>query len=613
MIGDPAAVVAAILAVSAAVSASALPCTLWWGVALAGAASLSASRIALVGRGVGRSSAGLFRQRMGTAVASRSLRGPGCAPPAHSGAGLRFVSGGAVLVVAGLSGLRAEVDLAGLARPLPARLDTVAELGEDPVVETFGTRVLLVADGRRWTSTVPRELEWALEGRRMGDRIHIRAHPRPLLGAPAGWVRSEHLAGRLQVSEIRPAGSARPWFAQANALLERLERGAGSFDHDSRSLFLGLVVGDDRGQSDLTRHRFRVAGLTHLLAVSGQNVAFLLAVLAPMSSRLAFRWRTALGVAALAGFVVLTRAEPSVLRAATMAGVALWASASGRSVRPLRVMAVAVVALLLADPLLVHAIGFRLSIGATLGLVLLTRPLQARLPGPPWLTLPLAVTLAAQAGAMPVMAATFGASSVLAVPANLLAEPAAGLVMMAGLTVGLVAGVVREDIAAVLQAPVRVLVWWIDTVAREASQLSVPPLGPQGWLALVAGGAVGVLLWRRHGARAVGRAFVVSLLPLMVLTRPPGPFPQAVELAGGAVLIDGCAGRVVVLEKGARLGEEVLQALSELGVARVELLVSPESDAGVTDVALQLRADVGPATEGVLTPRARGSPCRFAS
>ena len=53
----------------------------------------------------------------------------------------------------------------------------------------------------------------------------------------------------------------------------RLAAGVGSFDERARSLYLGLVVGDDRAQDDLARFRFQATGLGHLLAVSGQNVA----------------------------------------------------------------------------------------------------------------------------------------------------------------------------------------------------------------------------------------------------------------------------------------------------------------------------------------------------
>ena len=65
-----------------------------------------------------------------------------------------------------------------------------------------------------------------------------------------------------------------------------VEAGLGSFDPDDRALFLGIVFGDDRGQSELEQFRFRASGLGHLTAVSGQNVAFVLVAASPLLRRL---------------------------------------------------------------------------------------------------------------------------------------------------------------------------------------------------------------------------------------------------------------------------------------------------------------------------------------
>lgn len=569
MIDDRTAVLAAVVAAGSALGAARLPGWLPPAVAVAGAVLLFAGR-------------------------RRGLSGPPDgrrSPPRGTGDGVRVAIGGVgLLAVVGAAVLwRADVDLAGLAQEPSQEIDCVAELGGDPEAAPYGTRIEVVAEGRRWTAVVPRRLEWALRDLRMGDRVRLRATTAPLTGAPVGWVRSRHLAGRLRVTDIEPTGGTPAWFTAANALLGRLERGAGSFSDAHRSLYLGLVVGDDRGQSELTRHRFRVAGLTHLLAVSGQNVAFLLAVLAPLRRRLGARARLGAGLAVVVSFVVLTRAEPSVLRAATMAALALWATSAGRRAPGLRVVSVATVLLLLADPMLIHSVGFQLSMAATLALVVLARPLHERLPGPDWLRLPLSVTLSAQAGALPVMAAHFGTTSLVAVPANLLAEPAAGAVMMTGLTSGVAAGLLRSEVAAVVQWPTRALVWWVDSVARVASQLSMPPLALWAWGLLAAVGALAVLVHRRGGP-AVAAPVVVAAL--VVLCRPPGPLRQDVALGSGATLVERCGARMLVLDGGAAV-IDVLGALASRGIGRVDAVVA--DGAGVpAEVSTQLRARVLP-------------------
>lgn len=498
------------------------------------------------------------------------------------------ISGLAVLaVIFTVVSARAHQDLAGLDVELPARMQGIAEIGSDPQASQFGTRFELVLDGRRWSATAGRGVEGGVSQLRTGDRVRVQARVRPLDDAPRGWVLSRHLAGRLEVSEAEQLPGTRPWYRGANAVHELLERGAASMDPEHRALYLGLAVGDDRRQSELTRFHFRASGLTHLLAVSGQNLVFVFAVLSPLSRRLTLRARWVLGVAAVLGFVLVTRAEPSVLRAATMAVLGLTASGTGRRVSGIRLLGLAVVLLLVGDPMLAHSVGFRLSVAATGGLVLFTRRIEEHLVGPPALRLPLAVTLAAQLGAVPVMAATFGKVSVVAIPANLLAEPAAAAVMTLGLSTGLLSGLVREELAWVLQVPVRLAVWWVDTVATLCARLSLPPSGVVAWAVLVGCSLGAIRLWRTRGHAVVGRSVALAVLPMVALLRPPLPGAGAApELPVGAELRGECSSWVLVLGPG-RLQEsaavEILEGLWRVGVSRVDAVVV---DAVVADSAL---------------------------
>ena len=185
---------------------------------------------------------------------------------------------------------------------------------------------------------------------------------------------------------------------------------------------------------------FRAAGLTHILAVSGQNVAFVMVLVAPVLARLRFGPRLVVTLAVLAGFALVTRFEPSVLRATAMAGVAATGAALGRPASSVRVLALGVGGVLLVDPLLATSLGFRLSVAGAAGIIVGAARIERVLPGlagwrrrcrsrwPPswrwrrswW--------------------AALGAVPVASLPANLLALPAAGPVMVWGLTGGLAAG-----------------------------------------------------------------------------------------------------------------------------------------------------------------------------
>ena len=125
----------------------------------------------------------------------------------------------------------------------------------------------------------------------------------------------------------------------ANGLRRTLERGAVSLPGQERALFTGFVLGDARGQSQATADDFRNAGLTHLLVVSGENVAFVLALAGPLLRLLGLRGRFVAGLLVLVAFGVLVRWEPSVLRAEAMAALALLASTMGRPASGLRLLA----------------------------------------------------------------------------------------------------------------------------------------------------------------------------------------------------------------------------------------------------------------------------------
>ena len=155
---------------------------------------------------------------------------------------------------------------------------------------------------------------------------------RPPPARQAAWLRSRHIVGVVEVTRVTVVGDGSPLARSANRVREVLARGARTMDPVDRSLYLGFVVGDDRAQPPELVDTFRQAGLGHLSAVSGQNVALALAVVAPVLRRLSHRARWAATVGVIAWFTVLTRFEPSVLRASVMAALAATAVLTGRPI-----------------------------------------------------------------------------------------------------------------------------------------------------------------------------------------------------------------------------------------------------------------------------------------
>lgn len=429
------------------------------------------------------------------------------------------VAAGAVVAVVGLLGRRPAVLVvgagllatglgaaawSGLDPPPPAHIEGGALLVSDPETVNGAVRVDLSIGGRRveaWARGAPAA---ALRQRLGGEAVVVRGQLRPVPDDARAWLVPRHIAARFDVQAVRPWSAGSLAARAANGLRRTMATGAEVLEPDHRSLLLGVVIGDDREQSDELEEAFRGAGLTHLLAVSGSNVALVLALARPLLERLGLRGRWAATLALIGFFGLLTRWEPSVLRASAMAALACTSFTVGRPASRLRLLALAVSGAVMVDPLLVHALGFQLSVGATAGIALLAGPL-ARVRGPRWLVEPLAVTVAAQIGVAPIAIPAFGGVPLASLPANLLAGPAAGPLTAWGLTSGVLAGVAGPPFDAWLHVPTSWLTGWLAGVARWADSL---PLGDvRAGHAIVAGFVAGgvMLVRRRRAGRAVRR------------------------------------------------------------------------------------------------------------
>lgn len=395
----------------------------------------------------------------------------------------------AVATVIVVAGARSATEWRALGEPRLGPVSAPARLVTDPDPVGRALKVVLEVEGQRFESWARGSPARRLRNLLAGEVVWVEGERRP---GPAGaWRAARHVVGSLALERVGERSPAAPVFRAANRVRRLLEQGARTLPDADRSLFAGLVYGDDRFQSRELLTAFRASGLSHLTAVSGQNVAFVLAAAGPGLRRLRPwpRWLATLGL--IGWFAVLTRFEPSVLRAATMAGLAATAYVTGRERSPVRLVALAVVLLVVVDPLLVWSVGWWLSTTATLGLAVSATRLEQVLPGPRWLAAPLAVTLAAQVGVLPVTVLVFGRPPAVALVANLLAVPVAGAVMLTGLPLALVASQLPDGLAAVVLWLPGIGVRWVATVARLAA------LAPRGhfdaavWLGLVA-----VVAWR---------------------------------------------------------------------------------------------------------------------
>lgn len=363
---------------------------------------------------------------------------------------------------------------------------------DDPQPYESATRVIVEIESERfeiWSRGRAQQIR--VRSWRAGEWVVMSGVRRSLDAERSGRVAWQHVVGEFELrwaSDVDPGGVVS---RASNRVRAAIERAADVLPDGDGALYRGLVVGDDRDQPRAMIERFRASGLSHLTAVSGQNVAFVLAACGPLLRRLRPMPRWVVTVAVIGWFAALTRFEPSILRAGTMAALSATAYATGRERAPLRILAVAVTGLLLVDPLLAWSVGFWLSVGATAGVTTVGPWIAERCSALGVMAMPFGVTLGAQAGVVVPAVLVFGRLPLVSVPANLLAVPVASAVMLYGLPAGLVAGWVPV-LAGPLMMPVRLGTRWVDTVAALGERLEPePPWSWIGWAVLAA--AVGVV------------------------------------------------------------------------------------------------------------------------
>jgi len=204
----------------------------------------------------------------------------------------------------------------------------------------------------------------------------------------------------------------------------------------------GFVLGEDEGVDERTKEDFRRSGLSHLLAVSGENVTLLALLAMPLLGALGIPLRERLlwVLALIAVYVPVAGAGPSIQRAGVMGALGVLATLGGRRGSRLYALALAAMVTLAIDPGVAADVGWQLSFAAVLGILLLATPLRraivARLGPGRWrraLAEGVAVTVAATLATAPLIAFHFETLSTTTLAANVLAMPAVAPAMWLGM------------------------------------------------------------------------------------------------------------------------------------------------------------------------------------
>ncbi|HET7388545.1 MAG TPA: ComEC/Rec2 family competence protein [Nocardioidaceae bacterium] len=512
--------------------------------------------------------------------------------------GRRLLTGAACLLaaaaVAVAAGVRAEANRSG---PVPelaavgAYVELHAKVTSDPVlregrfapyVMTRLTVTRVTGRGRTYRTHAPVLVLADPSWRRVRLGSTVSAAGR--LARPDSSDLSAVLSTSRPPAQLTPPAATYDAAARVRAAIRAAVAPAGP---EERALIPALVVGDDQQMSAQVVADFRTCGLTHLTAVSGTNLTLVVGFLLIVARALGVRARglTVVGLLGVAGFVVLARPEPSVIRAAAMGSVALLGMGRLGRERGVRGLGVAVFALMLFDPWLATSIGFVLSALATAGIVFLAPPFRDALTSwlPRWLAEALAVPFAAQLVCTPVVAAISGQVSLVAVAANLAVAWAVGPATVLGLLGGL-AMLVLPPLGHLCGWLAGWSAWWIVTVATHLARL---PGAAVGWTATPV--SIGVLTVLCLGVAVLaGRilrrrtlSVCTCVLLLVVLVRPlptPGWPPDGWVLIacdvgqGDGLVLNAGSGRAVVVDTGP---DPVLmgRCLRGIGVRRLPVVV----------------------------------------
>lgn len=220
---------------------------------------------------------------------------------------------------------------------------------------------------------------------------------------------------------------------------EAIRRFSALGDGEAALIALGMLTSDLSQLPATLRSDFAAAGISHLLAVSGLHLSILVAVALAagkllLLSRRARAWLAlccCILMALLAGF------SASVLRAGLMTALLLLGEPFGRQSDGLTSLGIAAALLAVLNPAVIESLSYWLTCTATLGILLLARPLTRllplRKPLPRLLWETICVTLAAQLGTLPVTALTFGYLPAYSILTNLYILPLVYLTLISGL------------------------------------------------------------------------------------------------------------------------------------------------------------------------------------
>ena len=363
-----------------------------------------------------------------------------------------------------------------------AKVEILGSVTSDPVIghsKVIGSHILSPS-----TSFLVRSISITSGLEKYSTRIPIRVFTRNNHSFVPGEVID--LSGTLSLSKDRKVAAnlqsngqvlrvrQAPWYQSlAGSIRSNFRKVDQRLVGDSGALIPGLVIGDTSLENQDFANQMKRVGLTHLTAVSGENFAIVAGFLLWLMQWILSSYRKRLIVTGifLAGFIILVRPSPSVLRASVMTAALLMARARGERSSPIASLGLAIGLLLLFDPFQSVDPGFALSVAATAGILILAPKLEAKFELGRWGAM-LAIPIAATIFCTPIIIGMTGQVSLISIPANLLVGAVVGPITIIGFVAALISGFL-PGIAFLLLKVVNPISEWVVLIARYLSKFPV--------------------------------------------------------------------------------------------------------------------------------------------
>ncbi|MBI2692433.1 MAG: ComEC/Rec2 family competence protein [Solirubrobacterales bacterium] len=511
---------------------------------------------------------------------------------------------GLLLLGAGVGANRLNaIDTDPLAAVKSGPIELRGDIVQRPRESRTGTTIRLRArapDNTRQTIEV-RSYKPAPSGLRIGDEmlvrgslleVSVRGARTPEAASYARFLLRNGVRRRMQAKSIVSTGYSRTGpVGMIDEIRNRADRAlALGLSPEPAALLRGMVLGGDAGLPEATAENFRVAGLSHILAVSGQNVLLIVILVQAILMALdAPRWsRIAIPAVVVLIYVLLCGAQASVVRAGAMGLAGLAAIAASRRSSRIYALLLAAIVVLFWNPRATADVGAQLSFAAVLGLMAFTRPLTERLHRlPRWAAEALAATASATLATAPLMAFHFGAVSIISLAANVLGAPLIGPIVWLGSLTAAIAQF-SVPIGALLNAPNSFLLGALIEIARVSASVPGAQASTEGFgvPGLIVGAVIVVALaafvhgWIPISGVRVSQLFACAglLFALATFARgspPPIGRPAIVMLdvgQGDATVLLGSDGCNALIDGGPP-GAELAKKLEEIGIRQLDAAV----------------------------------------